>query len=70
MTQNGLPHMTPELMRELADVAQRDADAILDSYAWPPRPPLSDDEMREYNRLRSVSRTIWHRSHQDEAFDE
>lgn len=54
--------MTPELWEELASVAQRDAEAIWDSYAWPPRPPLSPEERLEADRLMTISRACWYRS--------
>jgi hypothetical protein len=54
--------MTPELWEELSNVAQRDKDAIYDSYAWPPRGPLSAEELREARRLRAISQACWYRS--------
>ena len=54
--------MTPQLWEELADVARRDADSILDQYAWPPRPPMTGDESREYDRLITISKACWYRS--------
>jgi len=49
------------LLEELATVAQRDADAIRDDYAWPPR-TLTDAELREAQRLETLSRRIWYRA--------
>lgn len=43
-------------------VALHDSDAIWDSYAWPPRPPLTPEEVREANRLTTVSRACFYRS--------
>lgn len=54
--------MSPDLWEELACVAQWDADAIFDSYAWPPRPPLTDDERAEADRLTCISRACWYHS--------
>lgn len=50
--------MTGRLLAELAWVAMRDAEAIADDYAWPPRPPMTDDEIKEYQRLRCLSMTL------------
>lgn len=47
--------MTPLLLAQLAHVAYRDAEAIADSYAWPPRPPLTDDELAEIRRLMAIA---------------
>jgi len=54
--------MTPDLWEELACIAQRDADAIYDSYAWPPRSALTADERREAERLTVLSKRFWYRS--------
>ena len=50
------------LLAQLSWVALRDAEAIEDHYAWPPRAPLSDEEQREARRLRSVSARLSYRA--------
>ena len=47
-----------KLLAQAAVVAQRDAEAIADPYAWPPRAPLSRDEQREVDRLRALSNRL------------
>jgi hypothetical protein len=51
-----------KLLAQLACVAQRDADAIYDSYRWPPRPPLSDEERFEARRLQALSVQLGYRA--------
>jgi hypothetical protein len=51
-----------KLIAQLACVAQNDANQIYDSYAWPPRPPLSDEERLEARRLEMVARRLWYRA--------
>lgn len=53
-----------EILEEVAQVCNRDADAIYDSYRWPPRPKtgpgsLSDDDRREGERLTVLGRRMW-----------
>ena len=55
------------LLEEVACVAQRDADAIRDSYRWPPRPPLTNEERREVDRLDALSRRLFYRARAVEA---
>lgn len=54
--------MTGKLLAEIAWVSFNDAEAISDSYAWPARPPLTDDELREYERLRCLSSRLAYRA--------
>ncbi len=53
--------MTSKLLHELAFLFRLEADTIVDQYAWPPRPPLSDDELREVRRLDACSRALNYR---------
>lgn len=54
--------MEARLLAQLAWVAVRDADAISDSYAWPPRPPLSEEEVAEIERLHDVADRLFARA--------
>lgn len=47
--------MSPLLLAQLAHVAYRDAEGIADSYAWPPRPPLTEEERVEIDRLQTIA---------------
>lgn len=52
-----------EVLEEVAQVCNRDADAIYDSYRWPPRPKegpgsLTTEERREGERLTVLSRRM------------
>lgn len=52
------------MLEEVAQVCNRDADAIYDSYRWPPRPKegpgsLTAEERREGERLTVLSRRMW-----------
>ena len=53
--------MTRALGLELAAVVMREADAIQDAYAWPPK-VLTADEIRERDRLHALSRRIAYRA--------
>lgn len=53
--------MTPALLHELAWLFRREADAIQDQYAWPPK-VLTDDERRERDRLDACSRGLAYRA--------
>ena len=54
--------MNGRILMQLAVVAQRDADAIYDSYAWPPRAPLTEAEIFEARRLEALSRRLSYRA--------
>jgi hypothetical protein len=54
--------MDGRLLAQLACVAQRDSDAIYDSYAWPPRAPLTPEERAEAERLRVVASRLFYRA--------
>jgi len=47
------------LLAQLAWVADRDADAIADSYAWPPRAPLTPAELEEVERLKGIANELF-----------
>lgn len=49
--------MRSALLHDLAAVAFRDADAIADQHAWPPK-TLDSEERRERDRLDAVGRTL------------
>jgi hypothetical protein len=51
------------LLWELYAVFRAEVDGIAQPYAWPPRGPLSDDELREVNRLEACMRGIAYRAH-------
>lgn len=50
------------LYAQLAFVAVKDAEAIEDEYAWPPRPPLSDAELATVAHLRAVGNEAFERA--------
>lgn len=51
------------LLEELAVVAWTDAENVGGApYAWPPRPPLSPEDLREADRLRALSRRLDYRA--------
>jgi hypothetical protein len=52
-----------EFLWELYGVFRAEQDAITQQYAWPPRGPLSDEELREVNRLEACMRAIAYRAH-------
>lgn len=54
--------MTPTLLDELARLFRTEADGICDSYGWPPRGPLSDDERNEVQRLDATAARIHYRA--------
>jgi hypothetical protein len=54
--------MNGKLLAQLACVAQKDCDALRDDYAWPPRPPMTDEERRESERLRIVASRLFYRA--------
>ncbi len=47
-----------KLMAEASYVASRDADAITQQYAWPPREPMTDEEIAEVGYLDSLGRRL------------
>jgi hypothetical protein len=55
--------VTSALLWELYCVFRAEQDAITKQYAWPPRGPLSDEELREVNRLEACMRGIAYRAH-------
>lgn len=54
--------MTGRMLAQLSWVAQRDADAIAQDYAWPPRPPMTEDEHKEYQRLHCLAMTLYRKA--------
>lgn len=54
--------MTGQLLLQLSFVALAEADAIEDTYAWPPRSRLTDEEECEASRLRSLSARLAYRA--------
>ena len=54
--------MTSDLLHELANLVRTEADGITQSYAWPPRGPLSDEERHELRRLDATERAIRYRA--------
>lgn len=61
--------MRSELLYELAILFQHEQDAITQPYAWPPRPPLTEEERREADRLYVTGRRIGYRA-QCAAYEE
>ena len=57
-----LVEMEPRLLVELAHLFVLEADALEDSYAWPPRAPLTDAERATVEHLRLTSEAIWDRT--------
>lgn len=55
--------MTSALLWDLYRVYRSESEAITQDYAWPPRGPLTDDELREVNRLEACMRGIAYRAH-------
>lgn len=53
--------MTSKLLYELANLFRTEADAIVQQYAWPPRPRLTDAELREVKRLDATAASIRYR---------
>jgi hypothetical protein len=51
-----------KLLAQLAVLFQRESDKITDSYAWPPRPPLSEEERKEAERLRVTASRVFLRA--------
>ena len=58
--------MNSNLLREIAIICQRDADAISDHYAWPPK-ILTEEERREALRLDILSRRLYYRALTEEG---
>lgn len=54
--------MNHALLSELTLLFSHEADAIAQPYAWPPRPPLSVEELSEVERLRVTARAIRYRA--------
>ena len=54
--------MTAAFLDELARLFRAEADGIADSYAWPPRGPLTDEERFEIQRLDATANRIHYRS--------
>lgn len=54
--------MTGKLLAQLAWVACRDAEAIHDSYAYPPRTPLARDEFEEAERLQRIADDLFEKA--------
>jgi hypothetical protein len=57
-------NLLAEILEEVAQVCNRDADVIYDSYRWPPRPKegpgaLTLEERREAERLMVLGRRMW-----------
>lgn len=50
-----------QLYHDLAEVAARDADALENRYAWPPK-VLTDEERAEVERLRDVGDALYERA--------
>ncbi len=50
--------MTGHLLAQLAVVASREAEAITQPYAWPPRGPLTADEQAGVAHLDALSRRL------------
>ena len=54
--------MRRELLNELANLFRVEADGLADSYAWPPRAPLSAEELAEVQRLDTTAARIRYRA--------
>ena len=54
--------MSGLLLAQLSDVARRESDAIADRYAWPPRPPMPTEKLKECERLRIVASRLSYRA--------
>lgn len=54
--------MRADLLAELSLIFCMEAEAIVQPYAWPPRPPLTDEERREVDRLRVTASSIRYRA--------
>lgn len=54
--------MNARLLAQLGWVFQREADAIVDQYRWPPRGPLTVDEQDEVQHLEASARSIFGRA--------
>jgi hypothetical protein len=52
--------VTAALLFELAFLFRKEAEGIADAYAWPPR-TLTDDELREVNRLSVTASSLRYR---------
>lgn len=52
-----------QLLIDAGQVAMRDADAMYDQYAWPPKPHLTGDDLREAQRLEALAKRLWYRAH-------
>ena len=54
--------MDGKLLAQLACVAQKDCDALRNDYAWPPRPPMTNEEREESERLRVLASRLFLRA--------
>ena len=61
------------ILAQCAVLAQREADAILQPYAWPPLPPLTDEEVVAADRLEEISMEMadraWRLGQEDQGTD-
>lgn len=51
--------MTARLLAQLGWVFEREAEAIRDSYAWPPRAPLTSEERAAAEYFEATAETIF-----------